>query len=112
MVCWLAIAALLVRIALGGAVEDVAAAPSAAGAIAVLVGLALVLVAAIVAVALGVGTGAERVRILSAAAANLAIAFGVALLLADHESGSLVAAAGAIAAVAAGSPRADGGASD
>jgi ABC-type lipoprotein release transport system permease subunit len=41
VLCWLAIAVLLVRIAVGGAVEDIAAAPSAAGALAVVIGLAL-----------------------------------------------------------------------
>ena len=112
VLCWLAIAALLVRIAVGGAIEDVAAAPSAAGAIAVLIGLALIVVAAIVAVALGVGPGAGWVRTLSGAAAVVAIAFGVALLLADHQSGSLVAAAGAVAAVGAVLPEAPHDASD
>ena len=99
VLCWLAIAVLLVRIAVGGAVEDIAAAPSAAGALAVLIGLALVLVAAIVAVALGVGPDARWARTLSAVAAIVAIAFGLILLLAGHESGLLIAAAGALVAV-------------
>lgn len=111
-VCWLAIAALLIRVALGRGVEDVAAAPSAAGAIAVLIGLALIVVAAIVAVALGAGSGASWVRTLSAAAAVVAIAFGVALVVAGHQSGSLIAAAGALAAVGAFLPEAPHDASD
>ena len=112
VLCWLAIAALLVRIAVGGAIGEIVAAPSAAGAIALLAGLGLIAVAVIVIVALGLGAGAARVRTLSAAAAVAAVAFGVILLLAGHESGSLVAAAGALAALGALLPEARQDASD
>jgi hypothetical protein len=112
VLCWLAIAALLVRIAEGGGVEDVLAEPSAAGAAAVLTGLALIVVAVIVAVVLAVRECATWAQWLSAAAGVVAVVFGLALLLAGHQSGSLIAATGAVAIVAAVLPTARGDASD
>ena len=99
VLCWLAIAALLVRIAAGGALERVAHAPNAAAVTAVAVGAALFGLALVAAVALG--AGAAWAAALSVVAATVAIAYGLVLVVGGHESGSLVALAGAVAILAA-----------
>ena len=103
ILCWLTIEALLARIAAGGALAEVVDAPTAGGAITVLVGLVLVVVGLVVVIALALD--AAWAGLLSRAAAAVAAVYGVVLLVAEHESGSLVAAAGVVAALAATLPR-------
>ena len=96
--CWLVVAALLVRIAAGGALAGVMDNPSVLGAViasigAALLGLAIVLV-------VGLAAGARRAPAVSVAAAVVAIADGALLVVVDHESGTLIAAAGVLALVA------------
>jgi len=112
ILCWLAIAGLLVRIAVADTVGDVVAAPTTTGAIAVLTGLGLILAGAIIVVTLGLCIGVNAARRLSLVAGAVAVGFGLALLLAGHQSGSLVAVAGALAALIAIPPGANGDASD
>jgi hypothetical protein len=95
---WLVVAALLVRIAVGGALLGVVDAPSVAGVVVASIGAAL-LVAAVVLV-VGLAAGTQWARALSLGAAVVAIAEGALLVVADHESGTLIAAAAALALLA------------
>jgi hypothetical protein len=107
ILCWLAIGGLLVRIAAGGAFAEVIEDPTGGGVAAVLIGVGLIAVG--LAAGLGLAAGAAWSRPVSGAAAAVAVAYGVALLPAGHESGSLIAAAGAVATLAALGPgRPDG----
>jgi hypothetical protein len=96
--CWLAIAALLVRIAAGGALVGLMDAPSVSGVVIASVGTALA--GAAVVLVVGLTVGARWARALSIGAAVVAIAEGMLLAVAEHESGTLIAAAAALALLA------------
>ena len=96
--CWLAIAALLLRIAAGGALVRLVDAPSLAAVVIASIGAVLLGVAVLLVV--GLAVGADWGRTLSRGAAVLAIAAGALLVVAGHESGTLIAAAAALALLA------------
>jgi hypothetical protein len=96
--CWLAVAALLVRIAVGGALVDLMDAPTVPGVVIASIGAALF--AAAVLLVVGLAGGTRWARALSLGAAVVAIAEGALLLVAQHQSGALIAAAGVLAVLA------------
>jgi hypothetical protein len=96
--CWLAVAGLLVRIAVGGALLDLIDAPTVPGVVIASIGAALIGVAVVLVLGLAVGT--HWARPLSLGAAVVAIAEGPLLFNAEHESGALIAAAATVALLA------------
>ena len=101
-VCWLGIAALLIRIAVGGAISTVLQRPSPAGALASIVGAALVGLGIAIAGALILGAGAARIARVSIVGGVVAIGAGLILVVASHESGSLIALLGLAGLLVAG----------
>lgn len=90
LVCWLAVAGLLVRIAVArGTFTRFGDPPPIMAVVGILAGLALLAVAVFLVV--GFAGGRAWAQGVSWVAAILAIPYGVYLILAGHESGSLIA---------------------